>query len=118
MRSIHQHFGDRLRALREEQQLKVIEMAALVGLDSSFYYSLERGDDAPSFATIMAIAKALKVDEADLFTWPDAGGLRHQLRELLRLAPNGILQELKRHLESLIPTTPTKTAAKAKRRPR
>jgi transcriptional regulator with XRE-family HTH domain len=114
MRSIHKHFGARVRALREEQQLRAIDVAALIGCDPSYYYSLERGDNAPSFALLMAIAKTLKVDEADLFTWPGAGP-RHDLRELLRQAPNALLHDLKAQLESLVPTRPpTKAPAKGK----
>jgi transcriptional regulator with XRE-family HTH domain len=114
MRSIHKLFGARVRTLRREQQLRAIDVAALIGCDPSYYYSIERGDSAPSFALLMAIAKSLKVDESELFTWPGTG-LRHDLRELLRQAPNATLPELKAQLESLVPAKPpTKATAKGK----
>jgi transcriptional regulator with XRE-family HTH domain len=113
MRSIHKLFGARVRILRREQQLRAIDVAALIGCDPSYYYSIERGDSAPSFALLMAIAKTLKVDEAELFTWPGAG-LRHDVRELVRQAPNAMLPELKAQLEEMVPTTPSKTPAKHK----
>jgi transcriptional regulator with XRE-family HTH domain len=115
MDSTHKHFGARVRTLRKEQQLRAIDVAALIGCDPSYYYSIERGDNAPSFALLMAIAKTLKVDEADLFTWPGLGP-RHDLRELLRQAPNALLPELKADLDARIPTRPpTKAPARGKR---
>jgi transcriptional regulator with XRE-family HTH domain len=84
MRSIHQLFGSRLRQLRQEQQLAAVDVAVLAGCDVSHYYSIERGTHPPSFALLVAIAKVLAVDEADLFTWPGRS-LRHDLREQIRL---------------------------------
>jgi transcriptional regulator with XRE-family HTH domain len=104
MRSIPRLFGARVRALREEQQLRAIDVAALIGCDPSYYYSIERGDSTPSFELLMAIAKSLKVDEADLFTWPGVGP-RHDLRELLRLVPNPLVPELRARLEDRTPPT-------------
>jgi transcriptional regulator with XRE-family HTH domain len=94
MHSIHKLFGNRVRQLREEQQLGAADVAALIGCDVSHYYSIERGAHPPSFALIVAIAKTFKVDEADLFTWPGAG-LRHDLREQVRLATPPVLSALK-----------------------
>ncbi len=94
MRSIHKLFGQRVRQLREEQRLGAADVAALIGCDVSHYYSIERGAHPPSFALLVAIAKVFKVDEADLFTWPGSG-LRHDLREQLRLVAPPSLSELK-----------------------
>jgi transcriptional regulator with XRE-family HTH domain len=114
MRSFPKLFGARVRALREEQQLRVIDVAALIGCDASYYYSIERGDSTPSFELLMAIAKSLKVDEADLFTWPGTG-IRHDLRELVRQAPNALLPDLRTQLDEWLPPRgPTKASAKSK----
>jgi transcriptional regulator with XRE-family HTH domain len=99
MRSIHKIFGSRIRELREEQRLGAAEVAALIGCDVSHYYSIERGDHPPSFALLVAIAKTFKVDEADLFVWPGSG-LRHDLREQIRLASNAALAEVRAQLLS------------------
>jgi transcriptional regulator with XRE-family HTH domain len=94
MHSIHKLFGNRVRQLREEQQLGAADVAALIGCDVSHYYSIERGAHPPSFALLLAIAKTFKVDEADLFTWPGSG-LRHDLREQVRLATPPALAAVK-----------------------
>jgi transcriptional regulator with XRE-family HTH domain len=94
MQSIHKLFGARIRHLREEQKLSAVDVAALIGCDVSHYYSIERGTHPPSFALLVAIAKVLKVDEADLFIWP-GNGLRHDLREQIRLVSPPSLGEVK-----------------------
>lgn len=60
-------FGERIRLLRQENNLSAPAVAARVGCDVSHYYSIERGAHPPSFDLIVEIASALKVDEADLF---------------------------------------------------
>jgi transcriptional regulator with XRE-family HTH domain len=97
MQSIHKLFGSRVRQLREEQQLGAADVAALIGCDVSHYYAIERGTHPPSFALLVAIAKTFKVDEADLFTWPGSG-VRHELREQVRLASPHLLGALKSSL--------------------
>ncbi len=100
MHSIHKLFGHRVRQLREEQQLGAADVAALIGCDVSHYYSIERGAHPPSFALLLAIAKTFKVDEADLFTWPGSG-LRHDVREQVRLATPPALAALKAALANV-----------------
>ena len=102
MRSIHKLFGGRIRQLREEQKLGAADVAVQIGCDVSHYYSIERGTHPPSFALLVAIAKVLKVDEADLFTFPGSG-LRHDLREQLRLVSPPSLNEVKAALDGLAP---------------
>jgi transcriptional regulator with XRE-family HTH domain len=133
MQSIHKLFGSRVRQLREEQQLGAADVAALIGCDVSHYYAIERGTHPPSFALLVAIAKTFKVDEADLFTWPDSG-VRHELREQVRLASPHVLGALKSTLDHAVTsaarradavadpraghTAPAADAARARRRPR
>ena len=101
MHSIHKLFGHRVRQLREEQRLGATDVAALIGCDVSHYYSIERGAHPPSFALLLAIAKTFKVDEADLFTWPGTG-LRHDLREQVRLASPPALASVKAALADAV----------------
>jgi transcriptional regulator with XRE-family HTH domain len=105
MQSIHKLFGARIRKLREEQKLSAVDVAALIGCDVSHYYSIERGTHPPSFALLLAIAKVLKVDEADLFIWPGSG-LRHDLREQIRVIPAPSLSEVKAALDELATRAP------------
>lgn len=100
MRSIHKMFGNRVRQLREEHKLGAIEVAALLDCDVSHYYSIERGAHPPSFALLVAIARVFKVDEADLFTWPGSG-MRHDLREQIRLVPSPSLSDVKAAIDDV-----------------
>ena len=94
MRSTYKLLGARLKELREQQQLRVVEAAAALGVEPGTVYAIERGDHPPSFSLFLDFAKLYKVDEADLVTWPGTHP-RHDLRELLRVTPNSRLGELK-----------------------
>lgn len=117
MQSIQKLFGRRVRQLRREAQLGAADVAVLVGCDVSHYYSIERGANPPSFALLVAIAKAFKVDEADLFTWPGSG-VRHDLREWLRTAPMARLGPLREALETADEATAAPSAQAAPPRTR
>ena len=60
----------------------------------------------------MAIAKTFKVDEADLFTWPGSG-LRHDLREQVRLATPPALAALKAALGNVVASGAGATSKRA-----
>ena len=103
MRSpLNKLFGQRVRELRLEQGLRATDMAALLDVDTSHYYGIEAGRNSPSFDLMLALSKALRVDESDLFTWPGAGP-RHDLREQIRIGPPPALAELRTKLEEIAP---------------
>lgn len=54
-----QRFGKRLRALREERGFSQEAMAAKARLDAKHYQQLEYGSSNATFATLMAVARAL-----------------------------------------------------------
>jgi transcriptional regulator with XRE-family HTH domain len=110
MRSIQKLLGARLKEMREQQQLRVIEVAAALDVEPGTVYAIERGDHPPSMTLFMDFAKLYKVDEADLLTWPGTHP-RHDLRELVRLTPNAKLNELKEAWEKIL-------GSKSKARPR
>lgn len=116
MHSIHKLFGNRVRQLREEQHMGAAEVAVHIGCDVSHYYSIERGAHPPSFALLLAIAKTFKVDEADLFTWPGSG-LRHDLREQVRLATPPALAAIKAALGPSVRTAGAPAATTTRRTP-
>jgi transcriptional regulator with XRE-family HTH domain len=95
-------FGQRIRELRLEQGLRATDVAAHLGVDSSHYYGIEAGRNSPSFEVLLAMSKVLRVDEADLFTWPGTGP-RHDLREQIRVGPPPALAELRTTLEAIAP---------------
>ncbi len=104
MRPLLRLVGARIREFRESQSLSAPEVAALVGCDVSHYYAIERGAHPPSFDLLLSIAHTLKVDEADLFVWPEAS-LRHRVRELVRRLPHRKLAEAEARLIELDEST-------------
>ncbi len=115
MRSpLNKLFGQRVRELRLEQGLRAADMAALLDVDTSHYYGIEAGRNSPSFDLLLALSKALRVDESDLFTFPGAGP-RHDLREQIRIGPPPALAELRERLEAIAPL-PDRAAPRKKPR--
>lgn len=93
MPSIKKELGARLKQLREEQHLRVEDVAQWVGIDRTHIYGLERGDSWPSVEVLVALATAYRVDVADLFVFPEMH-VRHRFRELARVIPNAKLAAL------------------------
>ena len=57
----------RVKSLRESLRLTQEEFARRIGISVSFASLLERGERAPSYETLVAVAKALEVPLAELF---------------------------------------------------
>lgn len=77
-------FGKRIKGLRGDQGLSQAALADRVGVSEEWVRRIERGDGAPSFDTIEAIAASFGVPVGDLF-----GGLSGsdaRTAELARLA--------------------------------
>lgn len=91
--SIRKALGARLKQLREEQGLKVENVAHWVGVDRTHIYGIERGDTWPSVELLVSLASAYRVDPADLLVFPEQH-VRHRFRELARLVPNAKLAAL------------------------
>ncbi|MCU1282229.1 MAG: Transcriptional regulator [bacterium] len=88
--SVRKALGARLKQLREEQGLKVENVAHWVGVDRTHVYGIERGDTWPSVELLVSLASAYRVDPADLLIFPEQH-VRHRFRELARLIPNAKL---------------------------
>lgn len=56
--------GKKLKNLRLELGLTQAEVAKRAGIHVNFYARIERGEENPSYDTLEAIAKALKVKSA------------------------------------------------------
>lgn len=65
-------FGARLKALRAEAGLSQAELAEKAGMHQFGVAKLEQGQREPSWATVIALAKALGVD-CTAFTKPTKG---------------------------------------------
>lgn len=64
--AIGQLLGERIRALRERQQLTQADLARLSGLSRSQILLLERGERAPTIVTVASVARALGVSLSEL----------------------------------------------------
>ena len=64
--NVGETFGRRMRKHRRARDLTLEEAAALAGLSPNYLGSIELGKRDPSFSTIIAIAKALRVSPDDL----------------------------------------------------
>ncbi len=66
-RIIKETFGKRIRAVRKEKGLSQEALALACTLDRTYVGSVERGERNISLVNIYKIARALAVNEADLF---------------------------------------------------
>src|SRR5262245_44954010 len=94
--------GSRLIQLREEQALKVDDVAIMALCSREHLYAVERGTSWPSVEMLLALAKIYKVDEADFFVWPGKGP-RHDAREQVRLGSPKTLVALLSGLPAVAP---------------
>ena len=117
MATVKKLFGARLKQLREEQGLRVDDVAGWVGVDRTHVYGLERGDVWPSIDLAIGLATVYRVDPADLFTFPESHP-RHLLRDRLRQVPNAKLAALNELVAQFLAdaTTTPATATAAPRR--
>lgn len=61
-------FGNRIRNLREEQNLLLRQVASLLEMDTAQLSKIERGERQAKKETVLRIASILKVDEKELKT--------------------------------------------------
>lgn len=71
MKTIEKQFGERLRELRLARGLSQEKLAFKSGMHRTYLGSIERGERNPSLKNIAAIAKALGVSLAQLFSFED-----------------------------------------------
>jgi len=64
--AVHVALGDAMRAARKEQGYSQEKLAARVGLDGSYYGSIERGEYKASIAMIDRIACGLDMKLSEL----------------------------------------------------
>lgn len=69
---LQQRLGKRIAELRRKRGLTQVQLARAVGGSMEFISRLERGVNAPSVAWLEGLARALKVEIVDLFTFPSS----------------------------------------------
>ena len=115
MPAVKKQFGARLKQLREEQALRVDDVAQWVGVDRTHIYGLERGDVWPSIDLALQLATVYRVDPADLFTFPESH-IRHRFRDLVRQVPNAKLAALNALVEDFLGQAPATESLPARRK--
>ena len=65
-------FGKRIRTLRKRNGMTQEQLAEAADISVDFLSLVERGVNAPSFATLGRLADALGVPEKELFEFDDA----------------------------------------------
>ena len=78
--------GDRLRLLREAQNMKQPKVAELLDVSVSHIFNTEAGKNKPSLSLLEDFARLYRVDECDILTFPGEG-IKHDLREEIRKIP-------------------------------
>ncbi|MGW5055185.1 helix-turn-helix domain-containing protein [Actinokineospora sp. NPDC004072] len=82
--------GRTLRATREQQGGRLVDIAERAGISPQYLSEIERGRKEPSSEMIAAVTGALGLDLADLLTTIAGDVRRHRTRTtLLRRRPQG-----------------------------
>lgn len=100
--------GSRLRAIRAQREVTLVELADRTGISKSTLSRLENGQRRPTLELLLLLAQTYRVPLDDLVGAPDVGDPRLRLkphrvkgRTVLPLTPPGGIQAWK----ILIPTT-------------
>lgn len=89
-------FGERIRLLREEQNLPQRKVAALLDIDTSLFAKFERNERQPSKGLIIKIAKIFQVDSNELINEALTDKIAYQILDeeadskLLRVAESKV----------------------------
>ena len=59
-------FGNRIRTLREKQQIPQRQLASVLGIDTATYCKIEKGDRRAKREKIATLAELLKTDTKEL----------------------------------------------------
>ena len=59
--------GRRMRQIRKDQNISIVELARQVGVSKSLISQVERGEILPSLSTLEKVAGALKIDITEFF---------------------------------------------------
>lgn len=61
-----QHLGRNVREIRERKNLVQEEVAKAVGISTTFYAGIERGEENPTLSVLEKICKVLKTKSSDI----------------------------------------------------
>ncbi len=84
------HLGQKIRELREKQNLLLRQVAAHLEVDTALMSKIERGDRNASKHQVIEIAKFLKANEDELLTLWLADKLENVVGDEKDLAPDAL----------------------------
>ncbi len=84
------HLGQKIRELREKQNLLLRQVAAHLEVDTALMSKIERGDRNASKQQVIEIAKYLKANEDELLTLWLADKLENVVGDEKDLAPDAL----------------------------
>jgi len=84
------HLGQKIRELREKQNLLLRQVAAHLEVDTALMSKIERGDRNASKNQVIEIAKFLKANEDELLTLWLADKLENVVGDEKDLAPDAL----------------------------
>lgn len=84
------HLGQKIRALREKQNMLLRQVAAHLEVDTALMSKIERGDRNASKQQVIEIAKYLKANEDELLTLWLADKLENVVGDEKDLAPDAL----------------------------
>lgn len=99
--------ADKVKELRTKRRLSQIELSNRSGVSQSTISSLERGEKSPSEATLILLAKALRVPVSELLednkkSAANEGGIKQEIANLLLVLSDEELQHMREYAEFLV----------------
>lgn len=98
--------GSRIKSLRRMRNYSQERLAEIVGINSKYLSSIERGEENPTFDLFIRLADGLKVGLHELFITEDANSspkiVRRKLKALVDEIRDDQLGRVMRALEALV----------------
>ena len=95
-------FGNNLRERRKELRLTQAEVAAKLGISTSFYANIERGNRFVSLEVLAGLAKALHVRIGSFFEEHKSNATLDNINEMLQIFSQEELLTVERILEAML----------------
>lgn len=96
------NIGERIREIRKSSDMKINQLAQIVGIDRVYLSDIERGKHTPSLKTLEAICSALNVSLSAFFA-EEGQELEPELRRLMETAKK-LTPEQRESLQKLMET--------------
>jgi XRE family transcriptional regulator, regulator of sulfur utilization len=97
--------GARIKQLRQVRQETQERLAERIDINPKYLSSIERGEENPTLDLLIRLAKGLRVELYELFTFDSEGSpdqLRQKLTGLLADIPADELRQMVRVFEALV----------------